>query len=80
MPFKITSGIRSKEVNQRVGGVKDSAHLKGMACDISTVDSRTRMRVLYGLIKVGFNRIGIGSNFIHVDDDPSKPEDVCWLY
>lgn len=80
VPFKITSGVRSKEVNERCGGVKDSAHLKGLACDISTVDSRTRCRVLYGLIQVGFNRIGIGPNFIHVDDDPSKAEDVTWLY
>jgi hypothetical protein len=31
-------------------------------------------------MEAGFNRIGISSTFIHVDNDPSKPEDVIWLY
>jgi hypothetical protein len=31
-------------------------------------------------MEAGFNRIGIAPTFIHVDNDPSKPEDVIWLY
>lgn len=34
MPVFVTSGFRSKAVNERVGGVKSSAHLKGLAADI----------------------------------------------
>jgi hypothetical protein len=29
---------------------------------------------------VGFNRIGVANTFIHVDNDPSLPEDVIWTY
>ena len=32
------------------------------------------------LMKVGFNRIGVGNTFIHVDIDPEKPIDVIWTY
>lgn len=35
-PIYISSGYRSLEINYRVGGVKGSAHLKGLAADITT--------------------------------------------
>ena len=31
-------------------------------------------------IKVGINRIGIGKNFIHLDTDKKKSQDVIWHY
>ena len=80
IPFHINSGYRSPDHNRKVGGKKDSAHLKGLAADIHCVDSRSRAYILGGLIDAGFNRIGIASTFIHVDDDPSKDADVVWLY
>lgn len=79
-PYRITSGYRTPEHNMAVGGKEDSSHLEGLAADIATRNSRERMQVLHGCVKAGFNRIGIGSTFIHVDDDPSKAEEVCWLY
>jgi hypothetical protein len=27
-----------------------------------------------------FNRIGIGRDFIHVDNDPNLPPGVAWIY
>ena len=36
--------------------------------------------MLQALLSVGFNRIGVGSGFIHVDIDKSKPSDVIWTY
>lgn len=80
VPFVITSGLRSPAANQAAGGVSDSAHLRGLAADISTPDSRHRWRILFGLIRAGFTRIGIGVDFIHVDDDPTKAPRVCWTY
>jgi len=80
VPFKITSGYRTRRHNQDVGGVEDSAHRNGYAVDIHVPDSRTRWKILDALIKVGFNRIGIADTFIHVDNDPTKPENVIWTY
>ena len=80
VPFRITSGYRCIAHNRAVGGVKDSAHTKGLAADIACSDSRTRGYIIGALFEAGFNRIGIHEHFIHVDDDPSKDADVVWLY
>ena len=48
--------------------------------DIGVTDSRTRYLVIDALIHVGFNRIGISSTFIHVDDDKDKASGVIWTY
>ena len=80
VPFKITSGYRTREHNDRVGGVDSSAHTSGHACDIACRDSVTRWLIINALMLCGFNRIGIADTFIHVDDDPNKPENVIWTY
>ncbi|KQC10526.1 MAG: peptidase M15, partial [Candidatus Cloacimonas sp. SDB] len=38
-PFIITSGYRCPKHNREVGGVKDSAHVKGLAVDIAVPDN-----------------------------------------
>jgi uncharacterized protein YcbK (DUF882 family) len=78
--FKITSSWRSKEHNAKVNGSENSSHLKGLAIDIYCVDSVKRFHILDGLLLAGFTRIGIAKNFIHVDVDESKPQDVIWTY
>ena len=80
IPFKINSAYRTPEHNAKIGGKPNSSHLKGLAVDISVTNSRQRFIVLKALIQVGFNRIGIAKNFIHVDDDKSKDSEVVWLY
>ena len=79
IPFKINSGYRTAEWNERVGGRVGSSHLKGVAVDIHCNNSGDRSVVLYALIKVGFRRIGIANTFIHVDSDADK-NDAVWLY
>jgi len=79
VPFKITSGYRSKETNKRVKGVSTSSHLKGLAADISCKDSSTRQKIVNALIQAGFTRIGIADTFIHCDTDKDK-NDAIWLY
>ena len=78
--FVINSGYRSKAHNKKVGGVKNSSHRKGCAADIAVISSRRRYKILEGLQKAGFNRIGIGNSFIHVDNDPDKAQNVIWTY
>lgn len=80
IPFIINSGYRTKEYNKRIGGVKNSSHLKGLAVDIKCVDSRSRSLILNALISAGFNRIGIAKTFIHCDIDQDKPTNVIWMY
>jgi len=84
-PFKITSGYRTKEHNVAIYkklGKKpiESSHLKGLACDIACSDSRARFLIINALLEAGFTRIGIANNFIHVDSDCEKSQDVIWTY
>ena len=78
--FKITSGYRSDDHNAKVGGVPSSSHTIGRAVDIYAPTSTQKYIIINALLQVGFNRIGIAKNFIHVDDDPNKAEDVIWTY
>jgi len=81
IPFNIVSGFRTPENNSKLkGSVKDSAHLVGLAVDIECKDSSSRFKVLDGLIKAGFTRIGFGKTFLHADCDASKPQQVMWTY
>ena len=80
IPFRITSGYRCPRHNAKVGGVPNSAHTKGLAADIQVLESNERWKILRALLALGFCRIGIGENFIHVDMDKSKPQRVIWTY
>jgi uncharacterized protein YcbK (DUF882 family) len=79
IPFRITSGYRSKEHNEQVGGVPNSSHLKGVAADIAVSSGNERYIILNALIRAGFKRIGVAKTFIHCDTDDSKPNSV-WTY
>tara|TARA_R100001244_G_scaffold132222_1_gene107580 strand:- start:600 stop:947 length:348 start_codon:yes stop_codon:yes gene_type:complete len=80
IPFKVNSGWRCEARNKAVGGKSDSAHLSGFAADISCKDSRSRALIINALGWIGFNRMGIAKNFIHVDSSPLKDKKVIWLY
>ena len=80
IPFHINSAFRTPEQNEEVGGVKNSPHLRGTAVDIRVRNSRERLLVLRACIRAGFDRIGVGKTFIHVDTDTSKVPEVVWLY
>ena len=85
IPFRINSGYRTKAYNKSLirRGIKaspNSSHLKGLACDISCVNSSERYAILHALVSVGFTRIGVANTFIHVDLDLDKPQRVIWTY
>ena len=67
-PTTINSGYRTPEHNAKVGGVKDSYHVKGMAADICVQGVKSKDVALYAeSLKIG----GIGwyekQNFVHID-------------
>lgn len=80
IPFVIVSGFRSSTYNKKVGGVMNSTHLTGIAADIYYKDSKQCFTIIDALLHVGFNRIGINNNSIHVDFSKTKPQNVIWNY
>jgi len=80
IPFLISSGSRCPAHNANVGGAFNSDHLGGYGTDVTVNASRTRFIILGNFLRVGFNRIGIGRNFLHAGNDPANPTRVTWLY
>lgn len=78
VPFRINSGYRTISHNTKVGGVTNSAHLKGYAADISTHNGKHQKKIVEALRQAGFKRFGVYNNFVHVDNDPSKKQFVAW--
>lgn len=71
-PVYVTSGYRSKEYqdhlrkNTKYKAAKNSPHVQGVAADIST-NNQNIPDLVSALKKAGFNRIGVGKSFVHVD-------------
>lgn len=78
-PLKVNSGYRSKAYNQMVKGQYNSAHLKGLAVDISCKTSFERFCIIQNALKLGIKRIGVYPTFIHLDCDKSLVENVMFL-
>jgi len=72
-PLYITSGYRCSEYNQKVGGIKCSYHLLGLAADIRVEGVSALDLLEYAEI---LNFAGIGfyekKNFLHLDVRPTK--------
>ena len=47
LPIIVNSGYRSKEVNESVGGVSSSYHVKGLAADIRCSDMDKLLTILH---------------------------------
>ena len=81
-PFIVTCAFRSVQWELDHGRPGTSSHTKGYALDIGCPlnDNVKRMAMIDAFRKVGFRRIGIDKNYIHVDNDPNKAQDVMWTY
>ena len=80
-PFIINSGFRTKAQNASLSdAVGDSAHLKGLAVDLSIKDSLKRLKLTQVALNNGICRIGIGKDFVHLDISKTLPQNVMWTY
>jgi hypothetical protein len=68
-PFVFTSAYRTPNHNRSIGGAPQSAHLQGLAVDLSTKGwtKEERRSVMVLARKLGVTGIGVHSNFIHMD-------------
>jgi len=77
VPFKINSGKRCPAHNAKVGSTSKN-HTSGKACDIECLTGPHRLKIVMGLIRAGFRRIGISKTFIHADSMDEMAS--IWLY
>ncbi len=68
-PLIITSGYRSPDRNEEVGGATESLHLKGQAVDVSIKGFSPSMlyRLVKGAFLVGFGGIILYPSHVHLD-------------
>ena len=75
--FVITSGYRCGWHNEQKGGHENSLHMKGRAADIAVKSDHHRFVIINALRWAGFTHIGIGKDFIHVDNSEKQ---AIWIY
>ena len=87
-PMTITSGVRCEAFNASINGSLVSSHMPdadgmGLVVDIACTTSQARYKMVDVAIKF-LRRIGIAGehsgNFIHLDVDQSKVQEVLWTY
>ena len=79
-PIIVESGFRCDKRNKEAGGGEDSEHKKGAGADVRCNTSQDRYMLVKTALSVGFNRIGIGKNFIHLGISKTRPQNVIWRY
>tara|TARA_R110000803_G_scaffold28051_1_gene65229 strand:- start:1593 stop:1985 length:393 start_codon:yes stop_codon:yes gene_type:complete len=88
-PMVISSGYRTPEHNERIGGSKKSAHILGKAVDIVCSGEKAHA-ILTLALELGFTGIGVKqhgdhkSRFIHLDTVDNGVEGIprpwVWSY
>lgn len=83
-PIIITSGYRSQQVNELVGGSKTSQHLSGKAADIHIQEyTPQQMDMVYRTIQMYYNFDQLifypSKNIIHVSWNGDKNRQESWV-
>ena len=58
-PLNVSSGLRCEDRNRVVGGVPDSAHLRGTALDILAFSGPARFQIVVGAVLAALAQAGI---------------------
>lgn len=78
IPFYLNSAFRSGAWEISHGRSGSSMHTLGRAVDIRCSSNQDRLKIIKAALEVGFVRIGVGPNFIHLDDSTLNP--CIWTY
>lgn len=84
-PIHLNSAYRCEQHNKDVGGVRNSAHCRGNAVDIS-INGENAFYLLDIVFTFGFTGIGIKQHgeykdrFIHIDNDMNDMRPRVWTY
>lgn len=73
----VNSAYRCDLHNAAVGGVAGSYHVLGRAADLAAPSVKMRMKFMELAPKHGLLGVGLGSNFIHLDNRTKK---TFWTY
>lgn len=82
IPLLMSSAYRSKEWDKAKGRSGNGAHTYGLGVDFVCNNSATRMKIVKAALECGVQRIGIASNFIHIDmgEHVGLPAPCIWTY
>lgn len=82
IPLLLSSAYRSPAYDKSKGRSGNGAHTYGLAVDIVCNNSKTRYKIISACIQCGVQRIGIASNFIHIDmgESVKLPAPCIWTY
>lgn len=77
VPLIVLSGYRSPEHNTKVGGAKDSQHMKGTAVDVSVTNVDPE-KLIAAALELGFTWIKRypANGFVHLDIRPARQATV----
>jgi uncharacterized protein YcbK (DUF882 family) len=76
-PLHLTSGARCATYNDKVGGVPNSYHIKGVAADIRWPKDQREARRLLLILAQSAGGLGIYETFVHVDARLTR--DTLWI-
>ena len=79
-PVYLNSAFRSSAYEIQHGRTGSSMHTFGRAVDIRCRSNQERLKFIRAAIECGFNGIGIGYNYIHLDDRDDCMNPCMWLY
>jgi zinc D-Ala-D-Ala carboxypeptidase len=77
--YPVNSGFRCIRHNENIGGSPTSSHCRGYAVDLAVEDSSSRYKLIKALINLNICRFGVYNWGVHLDIDPDKDENVCWI-
>lgn len=72
LQFRIRKGYMSAQYAEKKNEPTSSSHRIGRAAEIVCNHSGKRYKIVASLLEAGFVRIGIGRDYVYVDNDDQK--------